>query len=133
MKLTSQAMPNSEGFKANEAAHLEALAQVQEAAEAAALGGGERSRERGAENQHPAAVAGALARFAPLEVHEGCRVGWGEKRKPLDQAPRPTQRAKACHRPRFETIGSLVLQTTRAIPAHRHRPPGWPVAWIHPR
>lgn len=46
MKLNSQALPSSEGFKANQAAHLEALAVVQEAAEAAAQGGGERSRAR---------------------------------------------------------------------------------------
>ena len=46
MKLNSQALPSSEGFKANEAAHLEALAVVQEAAEAARFGGGEKSRAR---------------------------------------------------------------------------------------
>ncbi|WP_299670858.1 carboxyl transferase domain-containing protein [uncultured Roseobacter sp.] len=46
MKLTSQALPSSEGFQANRAAHLEALSQVASAAEAAALGGGERSRAR---------------------------------------------------------------------------------------
>ena len=38
MKLNSQALPNSEGFKANQAAHLEALAQVRAAAELAAAG-----------------------------------------------------------------------------------------------
>ncbi len=46
MKLTSQALPSSEGFKANRAAHLEALAQVRDVADAAALGGGEKSRDR---------------------------------------------------------------------------------------
>lgn len=46
MKLTSQALTGSETFRANRAAHLEALAQVQAAAELAALGGGERARER---------------------------------------------------------------------------------------
>ncbi len=46
MKLASQALPSSEGFKANTAAHLDALARVQEAAEAARLGGGEKSRAR---------------------------------------------------------------------------------------
>ncbi|NDW44729.1 carboxyl transferase domain-containing protein [Ruegeria sp. PrR005] len=46
MKLTSKAMPASEGFKANRAAHLEALAQIGAAAEAARLGGGEKSRAR---------------------------------------------------------------------------------------
>jgi len=46
MKLISQALPSSEAFKANQAAHLEALETVREAAEAAALGGGEKSRAR---------------------------------------------------------------------------------------
>ena len=46
MKLVSKIAASSEAFKANEAANLEALAMVQEAAEAAALGGGERSRDR---------------------------------------------------------------------------------------
>ncbi|MEM6374203.1 MAG: carboxyl transferase domain-containing protein, partial [Pseudomonadota bacterium] len=46
MKLASQAVPNSEAFKANHAAHLEALAQVRTAAETAAEGGGAASRER---------------------------------------------------------------------------------------
>ncbi|MFY0597352.1 MAG: methylcrotonoyl-CoA carboxylase [Cognatishimia sp.] len=46
MKLNSSAMPSSEGFKANVAGHLEALKVVSEVAQAAALGGGERSRER---------------------------------------------------------------------------------------
>ncbi|WP_171227948.1 carboxyl transferase domain-containing protein [Ruegeria sp. HKCCA4008] len=46
MKLTSKAMPTSEGFKANRAAHLDALAQISEAAEAARMGGGEKSRDR---------------------------------------------------------------------------------------
>jgi 3-methylcrotonyl-CoA carboxylase beta subunit len=46
MKLNSQALPSSEAFKANTTAHLEALAQVREAAQAAVLGGGDKSRER---------------------------------------------------------------------------------------
>lgn len=46
MKLTSQTLPSSEGFKANTAAHLEALSQVRQVADHAALGGGERSRNR---------------------------------------------------------------------------------------
>lgn len=46
MKLQSQAIPTSEQFKANREGHMEALRVVREAAEAAALGGGERSRER---------------------------------------------------------------------------------------
>ena len=46
MKLTSKALPSSDGFKQNRAAHLEALAVVQEAAQAARLGGGEKSRAR---------------------------------------------------------------------------------------
>ncbi|CAD0183530.1 Methylmalonyl-CoA carboxyltransferase 12S subunit [Ruegeria sp. THAF57] len=46
MKLTSKAMPASEGFKANRSAHLDALAQISEAAEAARMGGGEKSRAR---------------------------------------------------------------------------------------
>ncbi|WP_170758861.1 carboxyl transferase domain-containing protein [Ruegeria lacuscaerulensis] len=46
MKLTSKAMPASEGFKANRTAHLDALAQISAAAEAARMGGGEKSRAR---------------------------------------------------------------------------------------
>ena len=46
MKLQSKAIPSSETFKANRAAHLEALAQIAEVAEAARLGGGEKSRAR---------------------------------------------------------------------------------------
>ncbi len=46
MKLTSKAMPASEGFKANRAAHLDALSQIAAAAEAARMGGGEKSRAR---------------------------------------------------------------------------------------
>lgn len=46
MKLTSQALPSSETFRANQQAHLAALAQVREAADVAALGGGEKSRAR---------------------------------------------------------------------------------------
>ncbi|UWS09044.1 carboxyl transferase domain-containing protein [Phaeobacter inhibens] len=46
MKLNSKAMPSSDGFKQNRAAHLDALAQISEAAEAARMGGGEKSRAR---------------------------------------------------------------------------------------
>ena len=46
MKLVSTAIPSSEGFTANRAAHLEALETVRAAAELAAEGGGARSRER---------------------------------------------------------------------------------------
>ncbi|MHA6263981.1 carboxyl transferase domain-containing protein [Arenibacterium sp. CAU 1754] len=46
MKLTSKALPSSEGFQQNRAAHLEALDTIREAAEAAAAGGGEKSRAR---------------------------------------------------------------------------------------
>lgn len=46
MKLTSQALPSSDAFKANQAAHLDALAPIRVAADAAALGGGQRSRDR---------------------------------------------------------------------------------------
>ncbi|WP_170769261.1 carboxyl transferase domain-containing protein [Ruegeria lacuscaerulensis] len=46
MKLTSKAMPMSEAFKANRTAHLDALAQISTAAEAARMGGGEKSRAR---------------------------------------------------------------------------------------
>lgn len=46
MKLTSKAVPASEGFKQNRNAHLEALAQISAAAEAARMGGGEKSRAR---------------------------------------------------------------------------------------
>ncbi|SDW23214.1 carboxyl transferase domain-containing protein [Litoreibacter albidus] len=46
MKLTSNIAAGSEAFRANEAANLDALRVVQDAAKAAALGGGEGSRER---------------------------------------------------------------------------------------
>ncbi|MCR9158600.1 MAG: methylcrotonoyl-CoA carboxylase [Rhodobacteraceae bacterium] len=46
MKLRSQAIASSEQFKANIAAHEDALRVVREAADLAAAGGGERSRER---------------------------------------------------------------------------------------
>ncbi|MCV3272492.1 carboxyl transferase domain-containing protein [Roseobacter sinensis] len=46
MKLTSQALPSSENFQANRAAHLKGLADISAAAEAAAMGGGEKSRAR---------------------------------------------------------------------------------------
>ncbi len=46
MKLTSKAMPASEGFRSNRAAHLDALAQISAAAVAARMGGGEKSRAR---------------------------------------------------------------------------------------
>ena len=46
MKLNSAFMAGSEAAKANRAAHLAALDEVRAAAEAAALGGGEKSRDR---------------------------------------------------------------------------------------
>jgi 3-methylcrotonyl-CoA carboxylase beta subunit len=46
MKLKSSILPSSEAFKSNLAAHEAALSQISEAAQAAALGGGDRSRER---------------------------------------------------------------------------------------
>ncbi|WP_071673637.1 carboxyl transferase domain-containing protein [Nioella nitratireducens] len=46
MKLTSKVITGSEDFAANRAAHLDALSVVREAAEAARLGGGEKSRAR---------------------------------------------------------------------------------------
>ena len=46
MKLTSQALPASDAFKANRAAHLEALATIREAADFAAAGGGAGALER---------------------------------------------------------------------------------------
>ncbi|XDA96802.1 carboxyl transferase domain-containing protein [Sulfitobacter sp. LCG007] len=46
MKLVSHALSNSESFRANREAHLAALAQIAHAAEAAAMGGGEKARER---------------------------------------------------------------------------------------
>ncbi len=46
MKIKSKAIPTSEGFKANRAAHLDALAHITDAAEAARMGGGEKSRAR---------------------------------------------------------------------------------------
>lgn len=46
MKLTSSAIPSSEAFKANVAGHLAALGEISEVAAAAAVGGGEKSRER---------------------------------------------------------------------------------------
>ncbi|MFD3189275.1 carboxyl transferase domain-containing protein [Sedimentitalea sp. HM32M-2] len=46
MKLTSSALPSSDGFKQNRAAHLEALETIRAAAHAARMGGGEKSRAR---------------------------------------------------------------------------------------
>ncbi|WP_282153999.1 carboxyl transferase domain-containing protein [Ruegeria atlantica] len=46
MKLRSSALPSSKGFRENRAAHLDALAQIADAAEAARMGGGEKSRAR---------------------------------------------------------------------------------------
>lgn len=46
MKLQSKIVTSSETYKANRLAHLDAIAQIQEAAKAAALGGGEKSRAR---------------------------------------------------------------------------------------
>ncbi|SPF75937.1 Methylmalonyl-CoA carboxyltransferase 12S subunit [Aliiroseovarius pelagivivens] len=46
MKLTSQATPGSEAYKANREGHLEALKVVANAAEAAVGGGGQKSRDR---------------------------------------------------------------------------------------
>jgi 3-methylcrotonyl-CoA carboxylase beta subunit len=46
MKLTSRAIPSSEAFQTNRAGHLEALALVQAAAQAAAAGGGDKARAR---------------------------------------------------------------------------------------
>ncbi len=46
MKLKSACSPTSETFRANQTAHLEALSQINSAAETAAFGGGERSRDR---------------------------------------------------------------------------------------
>ncbi|MGB0439730.1 MAG: methylcrotonoyl-CoA carboxylase, partial [Paracoccaceae bacterium] len=46
MILTSQALPNSEGFRANVAAHEAALAEVATVAQTAAQGGGEAARAR---------------------------------------------------------------------------------------
>ena len=46
MKLTSQALPSSEAFQKNRAAHLQALKLVQEAAALAAAGGGQKARDR---------------------------------------------------------------------------------------
>ncbi|TYB83545.1 carboxyl transferase domain-containing protein [Maritimibacter fusiformis] len=46
MKLQSQALPGSDAFAANRAGHLDALAVIHEAAQAAALGGGDKARAR---------------------------------------------------------------------------------------
>ncbi len=46
MRLTSSALPTSDAFRANRAAHLQALALVEEAAALAAAGGGEAARAR---------------------------------------------------------------------------------------
>ncbi|MDX1781200.1 MAG: carboxyl transferase domain-containing protein [Thalassovita sp.] len=46
MKLKSSALTSSEAFQVNRAGHLEALETVSRAAEAARLGGGEKSRQR---------------------------------------------------------------------------------------
>ncbi|MCA3451205.1 MAG: methylcrotonoyl-CoA carboxylase [Rhodobacter sp.] len=46
MRLTSSALPTSDAFRANRAAHLQALALVEEAVALAAAGGGEAARAR---------------------------------------------------------------------------------------
>jgi len=46
MRLKSSALPSSEGFRTNRAAHLEALREIEEAAARAAAGGGAAARER---------------------------------------------------------------------------------------
>lgn len=46
MKLSSSAIPSSEAFKANVEGHLAALCEINDVAAAAALGGGEKSRQR---------------------------------------------------------------------------------------
>ena len=46
MKLTSHAIPSSEEFQANRAAHLAALEEIASAAEAARMGGGDKARDR---------------------------------------------------------------------------------------
>ena len=46
MKLTSAIETGSETYRANESAHLKALSDISEAAASAALGGGDRARER---------------------------------------------------------------------------------------
>src|SRR6056297_3217647 len=46
MRLTSSALPSSEAFRANRAAHLDALREVADAAAAAAEGGGKAARDR---------------------------------------------------------------------------------------
>ncbi|MDG1209176.1 MAG: carboxyl transferase domain-containing protein, partial [Paracoccaceae bacterium] len=46
MKLTSNLSPRDATFQANRQAHLDAMAEIRDAAEAAAQGGGERSRDR---------------------------------------------------------------------------------------
>ncbi|MAY87018.1 MAG: methylcrotonoyl-CoA carboxylase [Pseudooceanicola sp.] len=46
MKLQSKALPSSDAFKSNIDAHLAALSEIREAAQAAAAGGGERARDR---------------------------------------------------------------------------------------
>jgi 3-methylcrotonyl-CoA carboxylase beta subunit len=46
MKLVSHAVPGSEAFRANEAAHLAALDEIAAAAALAAAGGGEKARAR---------------------------------------------------------------------------------------
>ena len=46
MRLTSAALPTSDSFRANRAAHLDALSLVEQAAAVAAAGGGEKARAR---------------------------------------------------------------------------------------
>jgi 3-methylcrotonyl-CoA carboxylase beta subunit len=46
VKLLSQVIASSEQFKQNRAAHLQALAQISDAAQAAQMGGGPRARAR---------------------------------------------------------------------------------------
>jgi 3-methylcrotonyl-CoA carboxylase beta subunit len=46
MKLTSTALPSSEGFRANRTAHLALLETAREAAQIAIAGGGPKAQER---------------------------------------------------------------------------------------
>ncbi len=74
MKLTSKIVPASEDFKANERLNLAALETVRQAAQTAAQGGGEKSRDR-----HVARGKNVAARSGGEPV--GCRVAVSGNRR----------------------------------------------------
>ena len=124
MKLTSKAMPASEGFKANRAAHLEALAQIGAAAEAARLGGGEKSRARHESRGKMLPrrrVANLLDAGSPfLEIGATAAHGmlWPPRSQPNQEAYRcPARPRRNSHCPRVGPEGTVcsgdVLRSNR--------------------